>query len=205
MIVIVDYGMGNLFSIKSALDYLGAESIISSDPDTIKKANKLILPGVGSFKMAVANLKKDNLDSNIKESVGKRKTPILGICLGMQLLCLSSTEDGLSNGFGFINAPIERFKNTLASNFKVPHVGFATVSVMRKNRLFVGLNTEVDFYFTHSFRLFFENQPFAVGKCFHGENFVAAFEKENICGTQFHPEKSQTNGLIVLKNFIEKF
>jgi len=205
MITIVDYGMGNLFSIKSAIHYLGTESIISSDPDIIKNANKLILPGVGSFKKAIANLKKNDLDGIIKESVIKRQTPILGICLGMQLLSLSSTEDGLNDGLGFIDSSIERFNDKSSSNFKIPHVGFEAVSIIRKSKLFEGLNSQVDFYFTHSYRMVFENQPYTVGTCFHGETFVAAFEKGNICGTQFHPEKSQTNGLTVLKNFIEKF
>lgn len=205
MIVIVDYGMGNLFSIKSALDYIGADSVISFDPDIIENADKLILPGVGSFKKAIINLKKNNLYDVIKRSINERQTPILGICLGMQLLGLSSTEDGLSVGFGFIDSTVERFNCSISDNFKIPHVGFETINILRKSKLLEGLNSQVDFYFTHSYRMVFEDQVCVVGTCFHGETFIAVLEKDNICGTQFHPEKSQTNGLVVLKNFIEKF
>lgn len=205
MMVIIDYGMGNLFSIQSAIRYLGAEAAISSDTEIISKADKLILPGVGSFYQAMANLKQNNLLPVIKEAVQERKIPILGICLGMQLLGLSSTEDGVSEGLGFIESPIERFTDQPGSELKIPHVGFDTVSVIRKNKLFAGLGSSVDFYFTHSYRMIFTDQPSAVGTCFHGELFVAAFEKEHICGTQFHPEKSQTNGLLLLKNFMDKF
>ena len=205
MIVIINYDMGNLFSIQSAFNYLGAESTISSDPDIINNAGKLILPGVGSFYKAVANLRKNGLADVIQESVTKRKVPILGICLGMQLLALSSTEDGLSDGFGFIDAPIERFNSEKFDSLKIPHVGFNTVSIAQNSKLCEGLKSKADFYFTHSYKMAFTAQTYAVGTCLYGDVFVAAFENEHICGTQFHPEKSQANGLILLKNFIEKF
>ena len=205
MIVIIDYGMGNLFSIQSAIHYLGTESIVSSDPNTISSADKLILPGVGSFNKAMNNLKTSNLVEIIKQSVNKKQIPILGICLGMQLLGLSSTEDGLSDGFGFVDCPVERFYDKMCSNLKIPHVGFDVVSITGKNRLFNGLGSAADFYFTHSYRMAFSSQLYAVGTCLHGETFIAAFEKDHICGTQFHPEKSQTNGLLLLKNFIKDF
>ena len=205
MIVIIDYGMGNLFSIQSAIHYLGAESTISSDPSIISNAKKLVLPGVGSFHQAMTNLSENHLVEVIKESVNKRQVPILGICLGMQLLGLSSTEDGLSDGFGFIDCLIERFSDNTYPNIKIPHVGFNTVSTIRKSKLFDGLDSQVDFYFTHSYRMSFTNQPDAVGICSHGELFIAALEREHICGTQFHPEKSQTNGLLLLKNYLERF
>ncbi|MDD5168736.1 MAG: imidazole glycerol phosphate synthase subunit HisH [Syntrophales bacterium] len=205
MIVIIDYGMGNLFSIRAALQYLGAESEISGDPDQIKRADKLILPGVGSFHKAMDNIKAGCLFEIIKESVNQEEKPILGICLGMQLLGLSSTEDGFCEGFGLIETAVERFDNQVCAGLKIPHVGFDTVSVTGKSRLLTGLNNHKDFYFTHSYRMAFTEQPYAVGLCSHGDLFIAAFEKEHICGTQFHPEKSQTNGLSLLKNFIEKF
>jgi glutamine amidotransferase len=205
LIVIVDYGMGNLFSIQSALHYLGAQSSISSDPQVIRNADKLILPGVGSFYKAMCNLKTANLDEVVKEPVINKKTPILGICLGMQLLGSSSTEDGFSYGLGLIDSPVERFSENEFVNFKIPHVGFDTVTITHENKLFDGLDSSADFYFTHSYRMAFSDQPYAVGICSHGEEFIAAFEKGHICGTQFHPEKSQTNGLLLLKNFIKKF
>lgn len=197
--------MGNLFSIQSAIHYLGAESVISSDPKVISNANKLILPGVGSFYKAMADLKANSLVELIKETVNKKKIPVLGICLGMQLLGLSSTEDGFSEGLGFIECPVERFDEKKSIGLKIPHVGFDTVSVTHTSKLFNGLDSQVDFYFTHSYRMKYTDQPYAAGICLHGEPFIAAFEREHICGTQFHPEKSQTNGLFLLRNFIKNF
>ena len=206
MIVIIDYGMGNLFSIQAALDYIGTKSKISSDPNTVNEATKLILPGVGSFYKAMDNIVKYNLFEVIAEVVTERMVPILGICLGMQLLGLSSTEDGFCTGFGFVDTAVERFDNDACLGLKIPHVGFDSVLIdERKSCLFDGLGDNRDFYFTHSYRMAFYEQPYAVGVCSHGETFVATFEKDHICGTQFHPEKSQTNGLSLLRNFIEKF
>jgi imidazole glycerol-phosphate synthase subunit HisH len=206
VIVIIDYGMGNLFSIQAAFSYLGAKSTISSDHDVIYDATKLILPGVGSFNKAMANIKEGNLFETIKQAVIEKRIPILGICLGMQLLGLSSTEDGFCPGFGFVDTAVERFDNYACSELKIPHVGFDTVAISDgKSRLFDGLGESRDFYFTHSYRMKFLDQLYAVGLCLHGETFIASFEKDHICGTQFHPEKSQTNGLSLLRNFIEKF
>ncbi len=206
MIVIIDYGMGNLFSIQSALRYLGAESAISSDPAAIGKAGKLILPGVGSFHQAMDNIREGGLFSAVTRAVNEDGVPILGICLGMQLLGLSSTEDGFCPGFAFVDTPVERFGEEACRGLKVPHVGFATVSIAgEESKLFTGLGTHRDFYFTHSYRMPYTHQTYAVGLCSHGETFVAAFEKGHICGTQFHPEKSQTNGLSLLRNWVERF
>lgn len=204
MIVIIDYGMGNLFSVQSALSYLGGDVVVSSDAGVIGNADKLILPGVGSFYKAMANLTRTGLAVVIREAVTKGGKPILGICLGMQLLAASSTEDGFSRGFGFIDSPVERFSGA-AANLKIPHVGFDSVSLTRESKLFAGLDSPADFYFTHSYRMTFAGQPYAAGTCVHGETFIAAFEKGKVCGTQFHPEKSQANGLAVLKNFMDNF
>jgi imidazole glycerol-phosphate synthase subunit HisH len=204
-IAIIDYGMGNLFSIQSALRYLGAESTIASDKNTIINADKLILPGVGSFYQAMANLHTAGLVAVLRDTVISRKVPILGICLGMQLMGLSSTEDGFREGLRLIDCPVERFDDLRTEGLKIPHVGFNTVSVNQESKLFSGLGPGVDFYFTHSFRMKYTDQPYAAGICHHGEPFVAAFEMEHICGTQFHPEKSQTNGLFLLRNFIKNF
>jgi glutamine amidotransferase len=123
----------------------------------------------------------------------------------MQLLGLSSTEDGFGDGLCLVDSPIEHFGEKSLNKLKIPHVGFNTVAVVGKSKLFEGLGLQVDFYFTHSYRMAFRDQPYAVATCSYGTPFVAAFESGHICGTQFHPEKSQTNGLILLKNFIEKF
>lgn len=205
MIVIIDYGMGNLFSIQSAIRYLGAESIITSDPNIINIADRIILPGVGSFYKAMHNLHTTGLVEILREKVIFRQIPILGICLGMQLLGLSSTEDCFCDGLGLIECPVERFYKQKSEVLKVPHVGFDMVSVTHNSRLFDGLDSQVDFYFTHSYRMKYTDQPYAAAICFHGEPFIAAFEKKHICGTQFHPEKSQSNGLFLLRNFIKNF
>lgn len=123
----------------------------------------------------------------------------------MQLMGLSSTEDGFREGLRLIDCPVERFDDQKSEGLKIPHVGFNTVSVMQKSKLFSRLDAQVDFYFTHSYRMKYTGQPYATGICLHGESFIAAFEKEHICGTQFHPEKSQTNGLFLLRNFIKNF
>ena len=205
VIVIIDYGMGNLFSIQSAIRYLGAESIIASDKNTIINADRIILPGVGSFYKAMENLHTSCLAAVLRDAVISKQVPILGICLGMQLMGASSTEDGFREGLRLIDCPVERFDDRKSEDLKVPHVGFNTVSMVQKSKLFRGLDTQVDFYFTHSYRMKYLDQPYAAGICFHGESFIAAFEKEHICGTQFHPEKSQTNGLFLLRNFIKNF
>ena len=206
MIVIVDYGMGNLFSIQAALEYLGAKSTISADSGIIKNATKLILPGVGSFYKAMDNIRQGNLFDVITAAVVERRKPILGICLGMQLLGLSGTEDGFCTGFGFIDTVVERFDSAACASLKIPHVGFDTVAIVeRENKLFEGLGEHSDFYFTHSYRMAFHGQSHAAGICSHGERFIAAFAKDHICGVQFHPEQSQTNGLLLLNNFVNNF
>lgn len=204
-IVIIDYGMGNLFSIQSAIRYLGSESIVTSDPSIISNAHRIILPGVGSFFKAMENLYTAGLVTVLRETVISRQIPILGICLGMQLMGASSTEDGFREGLRLIDCPVERFDDIKSEGLKIPHVGFNTVSVSQESKLFSCLDAHVDFYFTHSYRMKYTGQSYTVGTCCHGEFFIAAFEQDHICGTQFHPEKSQTNGLFLLRNFIKNF
>jgi glutamine amidotransferase len=203
MIVIIDYGMGNLFSIQSAIRYLGVESVITADPNIINNADKLILPGVGSYYKAMENLNTFGMAAVLRETVISKKIPILGICLCMQLMGTSSTEDGFCEGLRLIDCQVERFDKKRAEGLKIPHVGFNTVSVVQRAKLFMDMASQADFYFTHSYRMKYTDQSCVTGICHHGESFIAAFEKENICGTQFHPEKSQTNGLLLLRNFIK--
>jgi glutamine amidotransferase len=201
-IVIADYGMGNIKSIISALNYLGADNIVvSADYETLKSADKIILPGVGSFRKAMIQIRENNLDKYLEEIAVKNNKPLIGICLGMQLLGTSSTEDGFTTGLGFVNAHCIKFDNT---DLKVPHVGFNQLKTDIKSKLYDGLPNESDFYFTHSYKMVSEheiNQSY----CHYGSDFIASFEYNNIVGVQFHPELSQKNGLRLLKNFIEKF
>lgn len=202
MVVIVDYGMGNIFSIQSALKYLGVETKLSSVAEDIFTAERIVLPGVGSFRRAMENLKAKGLDVLLRQVALERKIPLLGICLGMQLLGLSSTEDGFTKGLSLISAPVERFSSE-DPTIKIPHVGFNAVTAKANSVLLKKLPRETDFYFTHSFYMDDEGNASVSGTCFHGKTFAAVVERENIFGTQFHPEKSQSNGLIVLKNFVE--
>lgn len=202
-IVIVDYGMGNIRSIASTLRYLGIEDVVLSDDyETLNSGDKIILPGVGSFGKAIAEIKKKKIDQYLNQIVVERRKPLLGICLGMQLLGKSSSEDGLNEGLGFVDGIVEKFDN---SQVKVPHVGFNQVKVNNKLRLYRGFNEELsDFYFTHSYRMISE-AAIRQSYCNYQENFVASFEVGNMAGTQFHPELSQSNGLKLLENFIDLF
>lgn len=201
-ITVIDYGMGNLWSVLSALRYLGSNPIISSDPEDVLRADTLILPGVGSFRKAMSSLQKNGLNQAIVEAVQNKGTKILGICLGMQLLGESSTEDGNTIGLGLIPAEVDKFSVEEVGVNKIPHIGFDEVQSQLDSTLFRGLKNFSDFYFVHSYRL---PPVIPIGKCAictYGVDFLAAYEKDNIFATQFHPEKSQTNGLILLKNFL---
>ena len=201
-LVIVNYGMGNLWSVHSAFRYLGADPVISSDNSTIANADVLILPGVGSFHKAMKSLEMQGLVDSLSEAVLGRKRKILGICLGMQLFAQRGTENGDHPGLGFMPGTVDRFNMEGLGKLKTPHIGFNRVSYGQDSILFNGLGPDSDFYFVHSYRLLHNNFSGEIASCEHGENFVAAYERENIFATQFHPEKSQTNGLRLLKNFL---
>jgi len=201
--VIIDYGMGNLWSVKSALDFIGVETIISSDPKKITAANILVLPGVGAFRRAMTSLNKTGISEAIVEAVSRKKAKILGICLGMQLLGQSSTEDGFTEGLSLMTSKSEKFNNDHNSEVKIPHVGFNSVYFPENSILFQQLEKESDFYFTHSYKMTLSNLEGLESKTHYAGDFLAAYESENIFATQFHPEKSQDNGLTLLRNWVE--
>ena len=201
-ITIVDYGMGNINSIIGALKYFKIDEItVSNSLLEIASADKLILPGVGSFSMAMNNIKKLNIDTYLRDSVLVDKKPILGICLGMQLMGDSSTEDSYSDGLGFIKGAVSKFSE---SSLKIPHMGFNQVNINNNSKLFKGLNNLSDFYFVHSFRMASDTN-INQSTCTYNGEFIASYEQDNIAGVQFHPELSQTNGLKLLSNFITSF
>ena len=198
-IAIVDYGMGNIKSITSTLNFLGVEDVmVTKNFDELKNANKIILPGVGSFAKAMSKIIENKIDEKLQELVMTNKKPLLGICLGMQLLCNSSIEDGFSNGLAFINADVTKFEE---QGIKIPHVGFNQVIKNTDSILFQNINNDSDFYFTHSYKVT-SDKNINQSMCHYGQNFIAAFQVENIYATQFHPELSQSNGLQLLKNFL---
>ena len=198
MIVIVDYGVGNLGSIQNMIKKLGYKSIISSSLDDIKMATKLILPGVGSFDIAMKNLNDLGMVEILNEKVLIQKTPILGICLGMQLLT-NGSEEGKSNGLGYIDAYATKFDNT---NLVVPHMGWNVVNLKQDNDLFDNTK-ENRFYFVHSYSVSCNNEKDILTTTNYGKVFVSSFRKENIIGAQFHPEKSHKFGMRFFEVFME--
>ncbi len=201
-VAIINYGMGNIYSIQSALRYLGCASVYSNQHDVLYEATHIILPGVGSFNKAMKNLQESGLDRILIDLALNEKKPLLGICLGMQLLGQSSTEDGYTKGLGLVEGTVEKFTPQI-SGIKIPHVGFNAVHHSREDSLLLkGFSGDSDFYFTHSYRMICSDESCA-GEAINGENFAACVEKGNIFGTQFHPEKSQANGLKLLVNFLE--
>lgn len=203
MIVIVDYKMGNIGSILNMLKKIGAPAMASSLPEDILQADKLILPGVGAFDNGMTNLKESGLLSVLNEKVLAKKTPILGICLGMQLLTRQSAE-GRLEGLGWIEADTVRFRfDREESALKIPHMGWNTVMFKPGNVLSSGLENEARFYFVHSFHVVCDREENVAGKTFYGYEFSSAIQNGNIMGVQFHPEKSHKYGLRLLKNFVE--
>ena len=203
-ITVIDYGMGNLWSVLSALRYLGCNPMISCDPDEISRADALLLPGVGSFRKAMASLQQSGIDQAIVEAAKNKGAKILGICLGMQLMGVSSSEDGYTTGLGLIPASVDKFTPKEIGGNKIPHIGFDIVQSQAGWGLFKGLQNAADFYFVHSYRMLSPGLTGKVATCSYGVDFMAAYENDNIFATQFHPEKSQTNGLILLNNFLSK-
>ncbi|MBA4385074.1 MAG: imidazole glycerol phosphate synthase subunit HisH [Anaerolinea sp.] len=202
-ITVVDYGMGNIWSVLNALRYVGGEPEIGSNPDDVRLADCLVLPGVGSFRKAMVALRESGLDQAIQEAVKTRGCKILGICLGMQLMGSYGTEDGETPGLGLIPNQVDKFTAQEVGKNKVPHIGFNTVRFSEKDGLFCDLPDTADFYFVHSYRMLPDNLGGRTCSSFYGIEFLSGFEIDNICGTQFHPEKSQTNGLILLNNFLK--
>lgn len=204
-VAIVDYGAGNLRSVHQALIHLGAAVAVHSDPDRLKGFSHLVLPGVGSFRRAMELIRCRGLDQLLCERVAEG-VPLLGICLGMQLLASRSSEDGETTGLGLIAGDVDRFAfDPAGCGLKIPHVGFDALSPVAGSRLFAGFAQDADFYFTHSYRLRCAAAEPVAAQAWHGEPYVAAVEQGALAGTQFHPEKSQANGLKLLLNFLERF
>ncbi len=201
MIVIIDCGMGNLASIANMIKRTGSTVQISSDHSIIGKADKLVLPGVGSFDYGISCLEKNNLIPLLNERIIEKQIPILGICLGMQLMTKKSEEGSLS-GLGWIDAVTVKFKFGEEQNkLKIPHMGWNNLQPYRNTRLFDLKEKEQRFYFVHSYHVICKNNDDILATTFHGYKFVSAFAHNNIVGVQFHPEKSHKFGMNLLKNW----
>jgi len=199
-VVVVDLGVGNIHSLSSALGFLNAEHVVTADPAVIPTATHVILPGVGAYDAAMTEMETSGLAAPIMRHACEHKKPVLGVCLGMQLL-FQGSEEGKLRGLGILSGAF--VKLTSEGQLKVPHVGFASVYGYRDLSLFQGFGASSAFYFTHSYALMTDPLGANVAYCDHHRTFVAAFQKGNICGAQFHPEKSQSNGLRLLANFLE--
>ena len=202
MVAIIDYGMGNLNSVKRKLDRMGVKSIITSDPEEIRKSDKIILPGVGHFAKAILEIKNRALWDLLTEQVLVKKKLILGICLGMQLIAKHS-EEGNAEGFGWIDAEVLRFKVSDAIKFKIPHMGWNTLNQVKESPIFEKINLNSEFYFVHSYYVHCNNSDNILTETIYDNSFTSSFQKENIFGVQFHPEKSHDAGEILLRNFIK--
>ena len=199
MISIINHGLGNFASVASAIEFLGEKPIITSDKSEIKKSDKIIIPGVGSFNYAMENLNKLNLIDVLNEEIFVKKKYILGICLGCQILMQSSEEGKHSKGLGCINGEVKNFN--FQDNFPVPHVGWNEVKTST-DQIFKDLPKNFLMYFNHSYFPKLENKEYEIGSTKYSCNFTSVFRKKNIYGIQPHPEKSQKFGVKLLDNFL---
>jgi glutamine amidotransferase len=200
MIVVIDYGLGNVGSIRNMLVRCGASAIVSSDPDDVLAADKLILPGVGSFDTGMSELRASGLLPVLTEAVRDRGVPVLGICLGMQMLGRRSDE-GRCEGLGWLDAETVRLSVPADFAGKVPHMGWSSVHPRRDHVLLSGLGEEPEFYFSHSYALSCSAPEAVVAVASYPHEFPVVVEQGNVMGVQFHPEKSHRAGLSLFRNF----
>ena len=199
--VIIDYGMGNLYSVFKKLKKLNAEVFVGNTTDSINKADKIILPGVGHFGKAMDQLYKLNIIDTLNTAVLIHKKPILGICLGMQLMTKRS-EEGNLNGFGWFDAEVIKFNISEVYKFKVPHIGWNNIKINKKSKLMTGISDSDKFYFVHSYHVITKSKDI-LNTTDYEYRFVSALEKNNIFGVQYHPEKSHDIGDTLFRNFID--
>ena len=196
---VIDYGMANLQSVKNAFNFLGYNVEITSNKDSILKSDAIVLPGVGAFGEAMRNLDKLGLVKVLRTAVTENGKPILGICLGMQLLADASEEHGCHDGLALISGTVKKIKED--GSMKLPHTGWNDVKIVRENPLFKNISDESSFYFVHSYHFSCESK-FEIGNTVYTQKFSSAVQSNHIFGTQFHPERSQAKGLRLLSNFV---
>ena len=202
LIAIVDYNMGNLRSVEKSFSQHNCQVVITNDHKIISKADKVVLPGVGSFKDGMRELQKLQLTDILNESIIRDKKPFLGICLGMQLIAKKSLENGETEGLGWIDADVVKFDfSDSENNLKVPHVGWNSVSLEKEHPVLSGIKPDRDYYFVHSYHALCDDTTHELGKTYYGDSITTIIAKKNIIGFQFHPEKSQINGLKIIENF----
>lgn len=200
MIVIVDHGMGNLGSVHKMLRKIGADAVRSADPEVVRSADKLVLAGIGAFDGAASRLAELGLAQALDHAVLQRGVPVLGVCLGMQLMARTS-EEGIEPGLGWLDADVRRFRHDPAAPLPVPHMGWEKVRPTRPSPLFDAGGEGLRFYFSHAYHLVCNDRADVAAVAEYGYEFAAAVHRDNILGTQFHPEKSHVFGLEVYRRF----
>lgn len=205
MIAVIDYGMGNLRSVVNAFEAIGHTAIPTQAADDLRRADAIVLPGVGAFGDGMRNLERLGIIPALTEEVRDRGKPYLGICLGMQFLADKSTEWGGHPGLGWIPGVVERLEPADRS-FKIPHIGWNTLELTGPSALYAKLDEPPVYYFVHSYQLAVASEARAAvtATCWHGQTVTASVEVDNVYGVQFHPEKSQRVGLQLLRNFAER-
>ncbi|ASC64864.1 imidazole glycerol phosphate synthase subunit HisH [Achromobacter denitrificans] len=205
MIAIVDYDIGNVGSVQNMLRKIGAQATITRDPAVLRAADKLILPGVGAFDEAIHNLRRFDLFDLLNELVQQERKPILGVCLGAQLMTKSS-EEGSQAGLGWLDARIVKFKATSHQPLRIPHMGWNVVNPVRPDmEIFQNVVRPMRFYFVHSYHMVADSPEIALAHTPYGHDFCSVLGNDNILAMQFHPEKSHNYGLQVYRNFVERF
>jgi imidazole glycerol-phosphate synthase subunit HisH len=202
MVVVVDYGICNVRSVVKALELVGATVRVSSAPRDLEEAERIVLPGVGAFEHGMTNLAARGLIEPLTDQVLGKGKPFLGICLGMQLLARTSHEFGVHEGLGWLPATVKAFALE-GEGLKVPHIGWTEVSLDRPSPLFAGVSKAPSFYFVHSYHMVCDTTDLVAASAEYGVRFTAAVQRDNIFATQFHPEKSQDDGLRLLENFLQ--
>lgn len=200
-VAIIDLGVSNTGSVQSAVNLLGKDNVVCKSPKDIKNATHLILPGVGAFQSAVEAMQKSGWIEALERHVLQEKKPVIGLCLGMQIMATTSNEYGEHQGLNWIPGRVERFELEKHA-LPVPHVGWNDITVKKPSILYKGLPSTLSLYFVHSYRYRPNSQSVVSSTCQYGHEFVASIEHENIFATQFHPERSQTIGLKILSNFL---
>ena len=208
-IAVIDYGSGNLKSAAKALEVVASninknfKIVVTSDPKIIKQSDKIVLPGQGSFRDCYLGIKRiSGLDEALNEFVLEKKKPILGICVGMQLFAKIGYESQETKGFGWIDAEVRKINN-MNKKIKLPHMGWNEIELKEDCFIFSNIKNKSHFYFIHSYEFMTKQKDCVVATTNYGNSIIVSVEKENIVGTQFHPEKSQKNGLIILENFLK--
>jgi glutamine amidotransferase len=199
---IINYGMGNLASIQNALESLGSEVFLVETPDMLKDAERIILPGVGAFSAAMQHLNEEKWIPAIEQAVHEQKRPLLGICLGMQLLLTSGDEGGTCDGLGFIDGEVKHLQLSDPA-LRIPHMGWNEVGYTSESPLFKDIPDQSDFYFVHSYAAVTKSDDDVIARTQYGDDFVVAIARDHVFGVQFHPEKSSIPGRKLLQNFLD--